>query len=77
MSIQENNTLRDCRERLHLTQEEVARAVHVTPKSIYRYENGLGCPNLLTALRISNLFGKSVNELFHLEDSDEPGVVCK
>ncbi|MDD6448902.1 MAG: helix-turn-helix domain-containing protein [Lachnospiraceae bacterium] len=64
MITKDKNLLRVCRENLRLTQEEVAEAVHVTPKSIYRYENGLGYPNLVTALRISELFGKSVNELF-------------
>lgn len=64
------NNLKKYRIAAGRTQDEVAAAAQVDPKSLYRYENGRQCPNVYTALRLAEYLGITVNELFPLETSD-------
>jgi len=50
------------------TQEELARHVSVTRKTINTIENGKFIPSAYLALRIARAFGVSVEDVFQLED---------
>jgi len=50
------------------TQEELARRVNVTRKTINTVENGKFVPSAYLALRIARAFGVSVEELFQIDD---------
>lgn len=56
----------DNRRRLALTQNQLAEKLFVTPQAVSKWETGATFPNVDILLRLSNLFGVSVNEL--LED---------
>jgi putative transcriptional regulator len=57
------------------TQEELARRVNVTRKTINTVENGKYVPSTYLALRMAAAFGVTVEDLFQLDDeevSDRP-----
>jgi putative transcriptional regulator len=53
-----------------ITQEELARLVGVTRQAINSIELGKYVPSTVLALKISKYFGKTVNEIFLLEETD-------
>ena len=52
------------------TQEELARRVDVTRKTINTVENGKFVPSTYLALKIARTFGVPVEELFQIDDDD-------
>lgn len=50
------------------TQEDLARMVGVTRKTINTIENGRFIPSAYLALKISNAFGVAFEEVFQLDD---------
>ena len=50
------------------TQEELARRVNVTRKTINTVENSKYVPSAYLALKIARAFGVSVEELFQIDD---------
>ena len=53
-----------------LTQEDLANKVAVSRQTINAIESGKYVPSTLLSLKISEIFGKTVNEIFMLEESD-------
>ena len=59
------NALREHRERRGLTQEAVGRLLGFRDGTwISRWEHGEAIPNLVSAMRLSDLYGASIEELF-------------
>ena len=54
----------------NITQEELAREIGVTRQAINSIELGKYVPSTVLALKLSRYFGKPVNDLFSLEESD-------
>lgn len=54
----------------NITQEELAKQVGVTRQAINSIELGKYVPSTVLALKISKYFGKTVNEIFILEETD-------
>lgn len=54
----------------NLTQAELAEKVNVSRQTINALELGKYVPSTVLALKISEVFGKTVNEIFELEASD-------
>ena len=50
------------------TQEELARRVYVTRKTINTVENGKFIPSAYLALKIARAFGVSVEDVFQIDD---------
>lgn len=55
---------------MNITQEELAKAVSVTRQTINVMEKNKYVPSTVLALKIARLFGKQVEAIFILEDSD-------
>ncbi|MCI8469559.1 MAG: helix-turn-helix transcriptional regulator [Eggerthellaceae bacterium] len=55
--------LRAHRERLGLSQEEVARAIFVSRQTMSNWETGKTYPDIQSLLLLSNLYGTSIDEL--------------
>lgn len=53
-----------------VTQEELARQIGVTRQAINSIELNKYVPSTILALKLSQFFGKSVNEIFSLEETD-------
>lgn len=54
----------------NITQEELARQIGVTRQAINSIELNKYVPSTILALKLSQYFGKPVNELFALDESD-------
>jgi putative transcriptional regulator len=64
VKIQVTNRVRERRERLGLTQQELAEAAGVSRQSIISIERGRYVPSLPLALRFAEIFGCPIEELF-------------
>ncbi len=64
------NTIRVERAILKISQQELANKIEVSRQTINSIENNRYVPSTILALKISRIFGKSVNEIFELEDDD-------
>lgn len=53
-----------------ITQQDLAMAIGVSRQTINSIESGRYVPSTLLALKIAAYFGKTVNDIFQLEDSD-------
>jgi putative transcriptional regulator len=64
-----NNCVRELRAASSgMTQQELADRVGVTRQTIVALEGGAYVPSLALALRISRVFGKTAEEVFHFEE---------
>lgn len=64
------NSLKVHRARLDLTQEQLADRIGVTRKSINAIERGHFVPSTVLALRMAQVFGVPVEEIFTLPSDD-------
>ncbi|MDD2331084.1 MAG: helix-turn-helix transcriptional regulator [Candidatus Cloacimonetes bacterium] len=66
------NRIRKLRfEAQEMTQEQLAQKTGVTRQTIIALEAGKYLPSLHLAIRISRIFGKTVEEVFVLEPGDD------
>jgi len=64
------NKLKIQRAIFELTQEELAYKIGVSRQTINSMEKGKYVPSTALALKLSNLFETTVNEIFELEEGD-------
>ncbi|MEZ4745230.1 MAG: helix-turn-helix transcriptional regulator [Calditrichia bacterium] len=64
------NTLKIERAILDITQDELAKRAGVSRQTINSIEKNRYVPSTVLALKLSQIFGKPVNEIFELEDGD-------
>jgi putative transcriptional regulator len=64
------NTLRVERAKLNITQQELANKVGVSRQTINSIEAERYVPSTVLAIKISNVFKTTVNEIFQLEGDD-------
>lgn len=62
------NKIRELRARDRLTQEELAIKVDVTRQTIASLEKESYVPSLLLGMKIAELFGMSIEEIFYKEE---------
>ena len=62
------NSLKEERARLGLTQAELADRIGVSRKTINTVENGVFVPSTLLALNLAAALGRSVEELFRVDE---------
>jgi len=60
------NNIKELRKNRKLRQEDLAEKLGVTWQTIIAIENNKYDPTLELAMKISEFFGVSVNEIFHL-----------
>ena len=61
------NKIKELRKNNNLRQEDLAQILGVTRQTIITIENNKYDPSLELAMKISEYFGKSVNEIFQLD----------
>lgn len=64
------NKLKVERAILDLTQEDLAKKIGVSRQTINSIEKNRYVPSTILALKLAKVFGKSVNEIFELEEGD-------
>ncbi|MDR2196710.1 MAG: helix-turn-helix domain-containing protein [Coriobacteriales bacterium] len=55
--------LKECREQLSLSQEDIAKTLHVTRQAVSKWERGINEPDLETIVRLSDLYGVTIDTL--------------
>lgn len=65
------NTVREARTVLALTQEELAEQVHATRQTIISIEKGNYVPSVLLALKIATVLGRKVEDLFKVSNYEK------
>jgi len=65
-----NNRLKVERAELNLTQEELAKKIGVSRQTINSIEKNRYVPSTILGLKLSEVFDKTVNEIFMLEEGD-------
>nr|WP_206204045.1 helix-turn-helix transcriptional regulator [Thermococcus sp. ES12] len=60
--------MRELREELGITQEELARALGVTRQTIIAIEKGKYDPSLKLAFKIARFFNTTIEEIFIYEE---------
>ena len=65
-----NNNLHVCRAEKRMSQEDLAKAIGVHRQTIYAIEAKKYMPNGVLMLKLAEYFGKPVEQIFFLEDSD-------
>lgn len=61
------NNLMKYRKEAGISRSRAATELCVDIKTLYRYEYGVRCPNVYTAIRLAEYYQASVLELFPLE----------
>ncbi len=61
-----DNNIKILRAERHMTQQELARAVGVTRKTINTVENQVYVPSTVLALKIASVLGVPVEQVFKL-----------
>jgi len=64
------NRIKIERAELNLTQEQLSKRIGVSRQTINSIEKNRYVPSTILALKLSALFGKSVNEIFILDETD-------
>ena len=62
------NTLKVQRARMDWSQEELARRIGVTRKTVNTIENAVYIPSTYLALKMAKAFGVTVEELFQIPE---------
>ena len=64
------NNIRVERAILRMTQQQLAERIGVTRQTINAIEAGKYVPSTVLALKMAEVFGKSVNDVFMLDEND-------
>lgn len=64
------NSVREHRAESHMTHEELATAVDVSPHTIIAMEDGAYTPSTVLALRLARTFGVAFEELFGIDEGN-------
>jgi len=64
------NSVRVERAERRMTQQELAERVGVSRQTINAMELGKYIPSTVLSLKVAEVFGKTVNEIFVLEEGD-------
>ncbi len=70
-----NSSLRNARERMGWTQEELAEKIGTTSVTISRWESGITMPSRYYHKKLSTLYGKSIEELGLLQSKNGRGPI--
>jgi putative transcriptional regulator len=66
------NTIKVQRAMKDWTQEELARRIGVTRKTVNTIENGVYVPSTVLALKMARVFGVAVEDIFELAELFPP-----
>ena len=65
-----NNKIRVARAEVRMTQQQLAEAAGVSRQTINAIESDKFVPSTVLALKMAKIFGKSVEDIFQLDDED-------
>jgi DNA-binding XRE family transcriptional regulator len=65
------NNLKTIRKQHNIHQKDLATAIGVSPKIVYKWENGTATPSIRAVLLLSHFLNTPIDHLFSLEDEIE------
>ena len=65
------NNVKLFRTQMKLRQEDLAEHLCVSRQTIISIENGRYAPSLKLAIKIAHVFGKSVEDVFQVDDNEQ------
>lgn len=65
------NNLKTIRKQHNIHQKDLATAIGVSPKIVYKWENGTATPSIRAVLLISQYLDIPIENLFSIEDELE------
>ena len=65
------NRIKELRDRMLLTQEQLAEMVHVSRQTIISLEKGRYNPSILLAHSIARVFGTDIESVFTFDEEEE------
>ncbi|MGE5474437.1 MAG: helix-turn-helix transcriptional regulator [Ignavibacteriales bacterium] len=66
-----NNRIRELRNRINITQEQLADKLGVSRQTIISIENGRYNPSLILGYKISKVFDEKIEEIFDFSNLEE------
>ena len=64
------NHLIECRTNANLTQKEVGEIIGKSSNAVASWEQGYSLPDIETLYRLTKYYGKTLNYMYGVEDSD-------
>ncbi|SRR5699024_9958725 len=68
--------IRDCRKQQNLSQEQLAKRLHVSRQAVTKWETGRGFPDIENLIALSDEFGLSLDELIKNDLSVQKKIVA-
>lgn len=62
------NNLKSIRKKNKIQQKELASAIGVSPKIVYKWEKGSATPSIRAVLLMSHFLNTSIENIFSIED---------
>ena len=69
--------IKQARERVGLTQSQLANKLNISPSTIGMYEQSRREPDYLTLIKMSNILKFSINEILGINDSIDLEIILK
>lgn len=64
------NSVKEERQKINMTQQELADEIAVSRQTIFAIETGKYIPSVILVLKIARTFKKRVEDIFNLEKGD-------
>ncbi|MCE2973851.1 MAG: helix-turn-helix transcriptional regulator [Bacteroidota bacterium] len=64
------NSVKEERQKINMTQQELADEIDVSRQTIFAIETGKYIPSVILVLKIARTFKKRVEDIFNLEKGD-------
>ncbi len=71
------NRLRELREDRHISQEALGEMIHSSQQNIFKYENDITEPDILTLKMLASVFHTSIDYLVEYDPDDYPELLEK
>ena len=65
------NNLKSIRKQQNIHQKDLATAIGVSPKIVYKWENGSATPSIRAVLLMSRFLNIPIDSIFSIEDEAE------
>jgi transcriptional regulator with XRE-family HTH domain len=62
-----HDKLRQCRKESGLSQEDIAEKLHVSRQAVSKWERGINEPDIETIVRLSDLYGVTIDQLLRAD----------
>lgn len=61
-----SSIIKSYRRKTHMTQEQLAEKLGISPQSVSKWENSVAMPDIMMLPKIAEVFGVSIDDLFDL-----------